>query len=179
MYFIPVLLTLVWFLRHANTVPLRPDEIWRSHSRNPQLDVRRAFDLSSGLNAPNSRYLCFDSPEFPLVGFVQCSPVFNDLLRSPGAFSPHQYDGTTTNPAHLGTGSCIIIFGTRRSGSVIRTSLQQIVSSARDTLTACRKDSRGGLQNFTPDGRWYVAVRGTKVSSLSLPGYGNGTLSQH
>ena len=178
MHFIPLLLALVCFLGHAYTVPLRPDDIWRSRSRNPQFDVRRAFDLSSELNAPNGQYICFDSPDFPHVGFVQCSPLLNDLLRSPGAFLPHRYDGITTKPTYLGTGSCVIVFGTRRTGSVINTSLQHIVSSARDTLTACRKDGRGGLNNFTPDGQWYVAVRGAKIPSLSLPGYGNGTLSQ-
>ena len=178
MHFVPLLLALVCFLGHAFTVPLRLDEIWRSRSRNPESDLGRAIDLSSKLNASNGQPLCFDSPDFPHVGFIQCSPVFNSLLRSPGAFLPHRYDGTTTKPAYLGTGSCTIIFGTRRSGSVINTSLQQIVSSARDTLTACREDSRGGLNSFTPDGRWYVAVRGGQPSSLSLPGYGNGTLSQ-
>ena len=178
MHFIPLLLALMCFLGHAYSVPLRLDEVWRSRLRNPQFDVRRPFDLSSELNAPNNEYICFNSPEFPHVGFVQCSPVFNDLLRSPAAFLPYRYDGTSTSPAYLGAGPCTIIFGTRRSGSVINTSLQQIVSSARDTLTACRKDSRGGLNNFTPDGIWYVAVQGGKISSLPLSVYGNGTLSQ-
>ena len=178
MHTIQLLLTLLCFLGLAHAVPLRLDEVWRSHLRNPLYDLRRAFDLWSKLDAPNNQCFCFDSPEYPHVGFVQCSPVFTDLLRSPGASLPRRYDGITTNPAYLRRGPCTIIFGTRRDGSVIHTSLQQIVSSARDTLTTCRKDSRGGLNNLTPDGKWYVAVRGGKISSLSLPGHGNGTLSQ-
>ena len=178
MHFIPLLFALVCFIGHAYSVPLRLDEVWRSRLRNPQFDVRRPFNLSSESNAPNNEYICFDSPEYPHVGFVQCAPVFNDLLRSPGAFLPYRYDGTSTSPTYLMAGPCTIIIGTRLSGSVIDTSLQQIVTSARDTLTACRKDSRGGVNNFTPDGKWYVAVRGSKTSSLSLPVYGDGTLSQ-
>lgn len=165
------------FAAHIYALPPRSGEVWETRQWSPNYSLGQAFAFLHTLTTPKGQYSCFDTPNFPSVGFSECRATFDDLLRSPEAFTPHRYQGTPMKPEVLRNGPCTVLLGTTLSGSVVDISLQQIVSDGRDLLTACRKHSRGGINYIAPERRWYVAIRGGKAAGLSMQGLRNGTVS--
>lgn len=159
------LIALSSFLSNAYTLPSGSQQSWKARMG------------ASTSETGNHQYTCFNTHDFPLVSFTQCRTTFDALLRTPGAWVPHHYQGITIKPAYLSHGPCTIMFGTRKSGTEIDLSIQQTVSFARDILTACRSDRRGGINYINPT--WYVAVRGGKASTWTKENYENSTLRQH
>ena len=154
------LFVIPFLLEAACALPSNTDSLRKSHDDSLTSSIERSVNLWPTLSTPKSAFSCFDTAEFPHVTFADCSATLNTLLRKPGSFVTHHYEGTTTKPAYLTKGACTIILGTRRSGTEIDLSIQQIVSFVRDILTACRNDMRGGIRHV--DSTWYVALRGER-----------------
>ena len=153
--------------------PSNIDSVRERHEDSLTAKNERSLDLWPTFNTPEGTQTCFDTAEFPRVTFADCGATLDTLLRTPGAFAPHHYEGTTTMPAYLTRGACTIIVGARRSGTEVDLSIQQIVSFVREILTSCRKDMRGGISHVNPT--WYVALRGGKADTWTRQTNGNST----
>lgn len=163
-----------FLLGTACALPPNIVSVRKGHEESLKVRTERSLNLWPTLNTPESKHTCFDTAEYPRVTFADCSATLDILLRTPGSFVPHHYKGTTTKPAYLTRGACSIILGTRRTGTEIELSIQQIVSFVRDVLTACRKYMRGGISYVSPT--WYVALRGGTVNTWTRKSDGNSTI---
>ena len=173
MHSLPGLLVISVLLATACALPTNPESVRRGDENSQTTRIDQSFNLWPALNTPESEHTCFDTTEFPRVTFADCSATLDVLLRTPGSLIPHHYKGTTTKPAYLTRGACSIILGTRRSGTEVDLSIQQIVSFVRDILTFCRKDMRGGINHVNPT--WYVALRGGEANTRIRQSNGNST----